>query len=474
MRNKIKLLLQNLIKVKQVFRFTPHDTSTSDGKSNERFRRILITGGTTAIVKVVSAVINLITVPLTVNYLGAERYGLWMAISSILALMSFADLGLGNGLLNAVSKANGRNSIKDAQIAVSSTFFILLGIACLLFSGFISAYPFISWEKVFNVKTALAISESGPTMLALVVMLLINMPLGVIQRIQDGYQEGYKFQFWLILGSLLSFFGLLICIYLKSGLVWLVLAFSGGQLISTIVNGVFLFSRKRKYLKPTLKFFDFKIGKQLVKSGFVFFLLGMFTLLGNTSDDIIIAQTLGASAIAGYEIVKKIFLFSMFTQFIIQPLWPAFAEAMESGDIVWAKNTLKKGLKLSLLSGAIITLPLVLFGKQIIALWVGDGFTPSWMLLLGFYAFVFISNYGGVMSTFLNSGPLLSKQLLIVGLASICSVVLKIFLSIQFGVSGIIWATVIGYLVFFVVPSYKLAFGYLNEILLKRSEMVEK
>jgi len=451
-------------RVKEIFQFTPHDTTTAAGKSNERFRRILMTGGSTAIVKVVSAVINLITVPLTVHYLGAERYGLWMAISSTLALMSFADLGLGNGLLNAVSKANGRGSIKDAQVAVSSTFYILFGIASFLFLVFISVYPFVSWERVFNVKSSLAIAESGPTMLALVVMLLINMPLGIIQRIQDGYQEGYKFQFWLILGSLLSFFGLLICIYFKSGLIWLVLAFSGGQLIATVLNGITLFNLKRKYLKPQFQHFDLNVGKLLIKSGLIFFLLGLFTLLGNTSDDIIIAQTLGASAIAGYEIVKKIFLFSMFTQFIIQPLWPAFAEAMESGDIVWAKNTLKKGLLLSIISGAIITLPLVIFGKQIILLWVGPKFIPSWSLLLGFYAFIFISNYGGVMSTFLNSGPLLSKQLLIVGLSSISSVLLKIFFSIKIGVSGIIWATVISYLVFFIVPSYKLAFNYLNAI----------
>ena len=292
-------------------------------------------------------------------------------------------------------------------------------------------------------------------------------------NIQDGYQEGYKFQFWLILGSLLSFSGLLICIYLKSGLIWLVLAFSGGQLISTILNGIILFNRKRQYLKPTLKCFDLQIGKQLINSGFIFFLLGLFTLLGNTSDDIIIAQTLGPSAIAGYEIVKKIFLFSMFTQFIIQPLWPAFAEAMESGDIAWAKNTLKKGLLLSIISGAIITLPLVIFGKQIILLWVGEKFIPSWSLLLGFYAYVFISNYGGVMSTFLNSGPLLAKQLLIVGLSSVSSVLLKIYFSINFGVSGIIWATVLSYLVFFIVPSYRMAFRYLNGVLLNKSDSKE-
>lgn len=458
------LVFDNWLKIKNIFQFTPHDIGTVEGKSKERYRRILLTGGSTAIVKIFSAVINLVTVPLTLRYLGAERYGLWMAISSILALMSFADLGLGNGLLNAVSKANGNKSDKDAQIAVSSTFFILMGIASLLFVVFISIYPFVSWENVFNVKSKIAISEAGPTMIVLVVMLLINMPFGVIQRIQEGYQEGYRFQLWLIVGSVLSLFGLLLCIYFKSGLVWLVIAFSGGQFIATILNGTLLFTKTRAYLKPSLKYFDLILGKQLISAGLIFFLLGLFTLLGNASDNIVLAQTMGAKSVAGYEIVKKIFLFSMFTQFIIQPLWPAFAEAMASGDIEWAKRTLRKGLLLSIGGGAIMTLPLLIFGRQIITIWVGKEFIPSWSLLLGFYMYVIVANYGGVMSTFLNSGPLLRKQILIVGLASVSSLLLKIFLSLNFGVSGIIWATVLGYGIFFIIPSYRLAFDYLKNI----------
>jgi len=462
MRRILNPIILNWLKLAKIFQFSQHNTTTAEGKSNERYRRILLTGGSTAIVKIFSVLINLITVPLTVNYLGAERYGLWMAISSLMAFMNFADLGLGNGLLNAVSKANGRNSIKDAQIAVSSTFFILLGISCVLLVLFISIFRFISWQDIFNVKSVLAIKESGPTMMVLVITFLINMPLGVIQRIQDGYQEGYRFQLWLILGSVLSFCGLLICIFLKLGLPWLVIAYSGGQLIVTILNGLYLFNRKRKYLKIRFKYFNIKIGKQLINTGLVFFVLSFFTLLGNSSDNIIIAHTLGAASVAGYEIVKKIFLFSMITQFIIQPLWPAFAEAMECGDIEWAKNVLKKGIFFSICIGATITLPLLLFGRQIVMIWVGKEYVPGWSLLFGFYTFVLLANYGGVMSTFLNSGPLLAKQTILIGLAAISSVLLKIYFSLNFDISGVIWATVMSYTVFYVIPSYKLAFNYLD------------
>jgi O-antigen/teichoic acid export membrane protein len=450
--------------IRRIFRLTSHDVSTEEGKSDERYRRVILSGVSTAIVKIVSVGINLITVPLTINYLGAERYGLWMAISSFLALLSFSDLGLGNGLLNAVSRANGNKSNNEARIAVSSTFFLLIIIASVLLIGFFSIYSFISWPDVFNVKSPTAVKESGPTMMALVFIVLINMPLGVIQRIQEGYQEGYRFQLWLIVGSILSLLGLLICVHFKSGLVWLVIAFSSGQLLATFLNGIFLFKSNRPYLKPKFNNFDLTVGKQLIKSGLVFFLLGLFTLLGNATDNIIIAQILGAKSVAGYEIVKKIFLFSMVTQFIIQPLWPAFAEALESGDIVWARKTLGKGIFLSTLIILIITFPFLIFGRPIIVLWVGEDFLPSWSLLFGFYAFVVLANYGGVMSTFLNSGPLIAKQTFFVGIASISALVLKIILSLKFGISGIIWATVIGYGVFYIIPSYRLAYKYLDRL----------
>ncbi len=457
MNRLLSRVVGNWVKVREILRLEPHDTSTPEGKSRERYRRILLTGGSSAIVKLLTVGINLAIVPLTVHYLGPERYGLWMAISSVLALMGFADLGLGNGLLNAVAKAHGLNDRRGAQVAVASTFYILCAVALTLLILFLGSYPFISWKAVFNVKSALAIKESGPTMMVLVVTFLINMPLGIIQRIQSGYQEGYKFQVWLIVGSVLSFAGLLTCIYLKGGLVWLVIAYSGGQLLGTIFNGIYIFGGSRKYLFPRRKYFDLKSGKLLILSGFTFFLLGMFALLANSSDDIIIAQTLGPKAITGYEIVKKLFMFSMFTQHIIQPLWPAFGEALVSGDLDWARRTLRKALRLSMLAGAGIALPLLLFGKQIIGVWVDRAYIPGWALLIGFFFYIILNNYIGVISTLLNSSALVRKLLIPMALTAAVGVILKIVLARSFGVSGVIWATIISWSVFFAIPSYYLS-----------------
>ena len=451
-------------KIKSILQLSEHDTTNEIVRSNERYRRIFITGGGAIVARIITMGTSLITVPLTLQYLGDERYGLWMTISSIIALMSFADLGLGNGLLNAVSKANGYDNIKEAKIAITSTLIMLTGIAVILAIFFFIAYPFISWQRIFNVSSKIAVAESGPAVMVFFMVFIINMPLGIIRRIQAGYQEGYIFHFWSTMGAILGLIGVLYCINLELGLPWLILAFTGGPLVAEIVNWIVFFTYTNKSLLPRIRYFQYSVAKKLIKTGLIFFILTLFSLVGSSSDNIIIAQMLGPSSVAGYAIVQKLFMFTMITQFLIAPLWPAFGEALSRGDIDWAKRTLKKGLKLSIGSGIVLALPLLVFGRQIIEMWVGAEFIPSWSLLVGFYLFIIFSSYKGMMSAFLNSGSLVGKQTIMLGLSGTTAVLLKIYLSTKMGVSGVIWATLIGYGIFYIVPSYRLAFNHLKVV----------
>ena len=429
----------------------------------KRYRNIILTGSTSALVKLFTSIIGLITVPLTVNYLGPERYGLWMTMSSFLALMSFADMGLGNGLVNAIAKANGNKNESMAQKAVSSTFVLLSVISLTLFVFFILIYPHVSWHKIFNAQSDLAISESSSAIFVFVIIFLINLPLGIIRRIQDGYQEGYKHQRIMVLGSVFSISGLLLCIKLQAGLPYLVLAFLGGNLTALLLNGFILFGFQRPSLFPKYKNVDAKFGFILIKTGIVFFLLQVFTLIGSSSDNIVIAHILGPAAVADYEIVRKLFTLTMFTQFLIQPLWPAFGEALASGDYNWARSTLQKAIKIGIFSSVVFALPLVIFGKTIIRIWVGENFIPTYGLLVAFLLFTVFASYGGVMSTFLNSGDLLNKQLKMIVMSSIVAIILKILLVNQIGIIGVLWGTLLGYSIFFIFPAYKLSFNYLKK-----------
>src|SRR5215217_2391720 len=129
----------NLIRAKiqqwtALIRLVPFEMDTPEGRSKERLRRVALTALMSAFGQGVNVLTTLITIPLTFHYLGAERYGLWVAISALITLLGFADLGMGNGLLNAIAEANGKNDRKAAESYIASAFYMLLGVS-LLFGG---------------------------------------------------------------------------------------------------------------------------------------------------------------------------------------------------------------------------------------------------------------------------------------------------------------------------------------------------
>lgn len=458
-------LLSSWLKIKQAASFVrlkPFDTSTTEGRSKERYRRIALTSVTAITAKAIGILTALISVPLTIGYLGTERYGLWMTMSSVIALLGFADLGIGNGLLNAVAEADGKDDRNAASRSVSSAFFILLGIAIFLLALLISIYSFISWQRVYNVTSDLAIRESGPATALLLVVFIINMPLGIVQRVQMGYQEGVKNHVWAIAGSLVGFVGLLVIVYLKAGLPWLVLAVSGGPVLVMLINWFREFTWLKPWLFPHWSAFDWETGRKIVSTGIVFLILQIFAIIGNSSDNIVIAQVLGASAVTVYAVVQKLFMTALIAQYFLQPLWPAFGEATARDDLQWVRRTFNRALALSLGLGVLTGLPLMFFGKRIVSMLAGPDIVPSTILLLGFTLLGLVYCTIGSISTYLNSGNLVSKQMPFFGLATLSALALKIVGAHYWQVEGVVWGTVAAYGIFYIVPATRLAYRSLK------------
>ncbi len=148
----------------------------------------------------------------------------------------------------------------------------------------------------------------------------------------------------------------------------------------------------------------------------------------------------------------------MIPQYFIGALWPAFGEAMARKDFAWARRTLDRSLILSLSVSFIIAMPLVIFGKQIIAWWIGPSLAPSTSLLLGFGALTLMMSYITTISVFLNSGSLVAKQIAFTGAAAISTLILKIVLAHSWQAAGVVWAAVFGFAIFYVIPAARLAY----------------
>ena len=64
-------------------------------------------------------------VPLTLDYVDNECYGVWLALSSMVVWISFFDIGINNGLRNKLTAALAHNDYNLGRKYVSTTYAIL-------------------------------------------------------------------------------------------------------------------------------------------------------------------------------------------------------------------------------------------------------------------------------------------------------------------------------------------------------------
>jgi O-antigen/teichoic acid export membrane protein len=199
------------------------------------------------------------------------------------------------------------------------------------------------------------------------------------------------------------------------------------------------------------------IARRLAATGSVFLWLQALTLIGTTSDSLIIAHTYGAHEVSVYAVVQRLFSITLIVQLLVAPLWPAFGEAMAREDYAWIRRTLNRSLKLCVGVTTLAVLPMIFWGRQIIPLWTGQDLKPPFALMLGFGAWMIMGSYAGNLAALFNSGPLLRHQVVFYTVASVVALILKIVLAVTWQPAGVVWATVAGYGLFFLLPADRIA-----------------
>lgn len=460
------------MKISQIIalsRLTPFDTGTEEGRSNERYRLILLSAASSALAKVVSVATALISIPLTLHYLGMERFGLWMTISSVIAMLSFADLGIGNGLLNSVAEAKGRDDTGAIQRYISSAFAILSAIALVILLVFFVINSYVSWAEFFNVKSPLASQEADSAVSVFMLCFALNIPAGVVQRTQMALQMSFVANLWLIAGSLLGLVAVLTVIDFKLGLPWLVGGMFGAPILVAILNSLFFFSKLRPDIRPQTRSISRLAMNKVAHTGFLFLVLQITVSLVFASDSIMISRILGAEAVTQLAIPDKLFSFiPVFLGMILMPLWPAYGEAISRGDGQWIKKIFTRSLITAVSFATITSLIFVVLGNNILSVWVGHEVRASFVLLAGMAMWRIAEACGNAVSMLLNGANVVKFQVFSSLLLFIVAIPLKIYLIQKIGLAGAVWGTFISYITCVLIP-----YALLMPKLLKRLTIIK-
>ncbi len=441
----------------RLIRFTEFDTSTTEGRARERTRRAWLTSLSAALARMVMMATPLVSIPLVLGLLGPERYGMWMTIASTISMLAFADLGMGNGVVSKIAHAHGREDHDNAVGYVSSAFFMLSGIALLALMILAISYRLIPWGQLFNVKSPSAIAESGRVMAIYVVGFAVSLPLGLVQKVQAGYQEGFQSNLWQCANSLLALGLVIAIVHAKGSLSSLILAIVGSQVFILSANCVFFYGRSKPWLRPRWTHFDAKKARLLFRVGLGFSLTSGLAAIGLYSDNLIATQRLGAEGVTQLAVPARMAAFlTAIPQMLYLPFWGANAEALARGENDWVWQNMLRTIRLSLVLTGFAALIFVLAGPPFIHYWIGGDVAASVSLMLALALTAAAISVAGPGFMVLNAAGVIHPQVVIYGIFMVVCIAIKIWWAGKWGVTGIAWATALCYPVFVLAPLYHL------------------
>ena len=448
-----------------LLRLRPFDTSTEAGRANERHRRILLSATASFAAKAIQSLCMIVYVPLALNYLGKERFGLWQTITALIGSLAISDLGIGSGMISLIAATQGTDDRTKARRIISSATFIILLVAAIAAVLFAIIYPFIDWPAVFNAQSAIGARECGPAVAWTIALFLVSLPLNVVQATHLGYQEGFVPNVVQAAQNAVGLLGIFIATRLGYGIVGITILWFSGSILVRVINAIWLFGIQRRWLMPVLRFFNWTEAISLLKVSVLYFVIGASIAVGYTSDSFVVAQIMGPDKVTEYNVPYRLFsIVTVIIGFFLAPLWPAYAEARARGDVAWVKRTLRRSMLVSFGFNFFAALILVFAGRWLISLWVKDAVAPSTVLMIAFALYLIVNGMHMPLSTLLNGLSIVRFQLVCWIAMAVTNLALSIWLTKLYGVPGVVFGTVIANFVCFVVPSAWFAKRFLSRM----------
>lgn len=407
-------------------RFHPFDTSTEAGRAAERYRLAAWAIFANVASKAAALVVMVLSVSLTIPYLGAQRFGIWMTIASFAGLLSFLGMGVGNALTNHVAGRSAQNDSALLRQAISGGLGFLLMIGLAVGTSLFILATWLPWAWLIKVDNTDLLHEAQDAAQLFAAFFGLSLFTSGIQSVFAGLQRSFEVYLASTLGSITAIIALWMSAQAQAAIPTLLAATFGIQSLSNLLLLGLLISRNQfSFSKIT-----FAIQKEktiLLRVGGLFFILQIGTMIGWGADALIISSTLGPAQVAIYSITQRLFQFvTQPLAMVNMPLWGAYADAHAKGDLAFIRRTLRASMLFTLV-GSLLGAS-ILFG---VSEWVfnhwTDGNIKVPIVLIGLMAiWTIFECCGGAFAMFLNGMQVVKQQVIVVAIFCILVLPLKV------------------------------------------------
>ena len=395
------------------------------------------------LLKCLSIVVTFLLVPLTIDYISAELYGVWLTLSSIVVWLGFLDVGFCQGLKNKLTEAIAKQDYERGKKLVSTTYFVMLVIFIPVCAIVQFVIPLIDWCSLLNVSNQYG-SDIIKSLHVLVAICCLQQIINVVVSVVAAFQKVALSNSFTVVGHVLSLFVIIIMTKTCSASLFvLCFALAGMPVFVTMFASLFLYSKGFKCVRPSCRYVSIDLIKDLFSLGWRFFIINVQAIVLYQSTNILISNVSSPINVTSYNIAYKYFnVAMMFFTLLTQPLWPAYADAYARGEISWLEKTRKKMSKV-FLTTVILCFLMMIVSPMFYHVWVGSKIHVPFTMTIVVMVYVILYCWVLLNGIFLAgiSKVKLNSRIVLVGL--VCHIPMAWLLGQYIGAYGVLTSMII-------------------------------
>ncbi len=401
--------------------------------------------------RVIGISCQLLQVPIAMQALGPEAFGLWMTLTGIGTLILFSDFGVGQGAQNKLAEAFAAGDEAQARNLWGSTlvFFGAVGLVLLAAAAVLSQT--LDFTVLFNLSDPVVRADARGAVTVTLFLYCLNFPLGLAQRLAYSRQLGWMHNIVQATTGAGSLAGTWLAIHLHWPLAGIIAAAHLPLLAgNAILLAVLL--RQLGWLRLRGWHCHWATMRELLQLGAYFGIqqVQLTILLG--LPQIIISTSLGAAAVTPYNLAQRLFnLFAVIQNAFMLPLWPAYTDAKARGEFAWIRRTLFVSLAATVGCTLIPMAVGATLAQPVLTWWVGrNAVLPTtalvW-LLFSWNAVVFLQQPFGYLLAGLSE---VRRSTVFAVISTVACAILMRVLVKPYGLDGVVLGLIVGYLPFLI------------------------
>lgn len=331
------------------------------------------------IAKIIFVGIGFVIIPFLIFKLGIESYGIWVLIGSIFRYRDIFSLGLNSAVNRYIPHyvATGEYNKVSKVISTALIFYICSSILFML----------VSIILYYNLTNWFAIPEDLHSISKILVLLVgfgfsIIIPLNISTAILSSLQKYDILNIGIIIHVILRALILVFLLLNDFGLLAVGLTFVLSEIILKISYNYYSKRMLLNHSKISFKNIDFVLLKQMLAYGINTFLFSMSIVVIYRSSDMIIGIFRNVEDISKYSVITVLILV---LHQLLQAFLSVIKPAISSLNATNSKNQITTIATLTQKYSLIFLIPssifFILFGKELLGIWISDEFSQLHSIL---------------------------------------------------------------------------------------------